>query len=131
MDKILVIYDGHCALCQGWVKFVLQRDTTDKFRFAALDSMHAQQLGISLSQFGRDETVMVYKDGKLCTHSQAAIVVLTELGGFWAAFQLVQFVPQFIRDTVYRCIARNRYRWFGRLNNCIIPRQEWKHKFLD
>lgn len=131
MDKILVIYDGHCALCQGWVKFVLHRDTQDNFRFAAMDSIHAQQLGIEKYQVGNDETVLVYKDGNFFTHSSAAIIVLTKLGGIWSSFQIVQLVPRFIRDALYRFIARNRYQWFGRLNTCIIPRPEWKHKFFD
>ncbi len=131
MDKVLVFYDGQCALCQGWVLFILERDKKDRFQFAGLDSSYALANGIEKSDSSDEETVVVSYQGRKLTHSEAALMVLQELGGCWRIFGLLKVIPKGIRDRIYQFIARNRYRWFGRKSLCIIPPKKWEHKFLN
>ena len=130
-DKLLVFYDGHCALCQFWVKFLVQRDRHDRFRFAALQSPLAQRNGISPPEDVAPDTVIVMKDQIMLTESTAAITLLAALGGFWNLTRILLVIPCSLRDPLYRFIARHRYRWFGQTEACFLPRPEWKEKFLE
>lgn len=131
MTHTLVFYDGHCALCQFWVQFLIRRDRRDIFRFATLDAELARHHGIRIADDANPDTVIVLRKGKLLTHSEAALRLLTDLGGGWALLQPLLLLPGAVRDPVYRWIARNRYRWFGRTETCLMPRAEWRHKFID
>lgn len=127
----MVFYDGHCALCQGWVQFILLHDVHDRFKFASLDSNTARAQGIKPVSNLEADTVVVLKDGQLYTHSTAALKVLFTLGGIWKLSWILTLVPRFLRDVIYRFIARNRYHWFGRKESCLVPEKKWQYKFLS
>ena len=74
---------------------------------------------------------MLIEEGNLYTKSTGALRMLKHIGGFWSIAYVFIIVPKFIRDAVYNLIARNRYRWFGKKNECWLPKPEWKAKFLD
>lgn len=128
---LLVFYDGHCALCQFWVKFLVVRDRHDRFRFAALQSPLARRNGIAPPEGTSPDTVIVMKDQHMLTESTAALSLLAELGGAWNLVRIFFLVPCSLRDPIYRFIARYRYRWFGRTDACFLPRPEWKEKFVE
>lgn len=128
---LLVFYDGHCALCQFWVKFLIKRDRSDTFRFAALQSAFAKRNSVELATDSSLDTVIVMKDQMMYTESTAALTLLTALGGPWSLMRIFLLIPCSLRDPIYRVIARYRYRWFGRTDSCFIPRPEWKDKFLE
>lgn len=128
----VVLFDGVCSLCSGAVQWVLARDHAARFRFAALESKAAQAL-LAPHLAGRarpDSLVLVDADG-MHLRSDAALRIARGLGGAWAVFSLAWVVPRPLRDAVYRLIARNRYAWFGRKDECFLPSPAVAHRFLD
>ncbi len=133
----IVLYDGICGLCNRLVQFLLKRDTHDRFRFASLQSEFANNL---LTHHGLDpndlDTVYVVKDygqsdERLLARSDAVLFMLTQLGGFWQVARLARSLPGALRDTVYKVVARNRYRIFGKYESCMLPEAKHRAKFLD
>ena len=128
----MLLFDGVCNLCNASVQWVLKRDRKGIFKFAALQSKTGQrllqQLGFSQENF---DTVVLVDGEKVFTRSDAPLEIARRLGGFWSLFSIFRIIPRFIRDAVYDWIARNRYRWFGRKEECMLPRPEWKSRFLD
>ena len=129
---VVVVFDGVCVLCSWWVNFLLWRDHTGRIRFTAAQG----ELGAALFRhYGLADgngysTVMVFRDGRLHTKSDRALVLLHELGWPWRAAGVLRLVPRVIRDGVYRVVARNRYRWFGRREVCRVPTVAERERFL-
>ena len=129
----VVFYDGVCVFCNSAVQWVLQRDPGGTFLFAPLQGKLAGEI---LPAHGHDpsalDTVVLLKEGKLYTRSDALLQVMKELNGRWKVlFWLGSAIPAPFRDWLYHCLAKNRYRWFGRKEKCLLPRPEWKARFLD
>lgn len=131
-DGPLLLFDGHCNLCNGAVQWVLSRDQAGQFKFASLQSQTGQaaQTDYQLDPAELDSMVLI-KDGKAYTKSSAALMTGATLGGFYRLGNVLMIIPVFIRNAVYDLIARNRYRWFGRSETCWLPRPEWKERFLS
>jgi predicted DCC family thiol-disulfide oxidoreductase YuxK len=134
----ILLYDGVCGLCNRFVQFVLKRDRRDRFRFAALQSDFARKIlerhGIHALDLDTVYLVTSYDEPgeSLLNRSDAAIAVLSQVGGFWglqAGF--LRLLPRAVRDWYYNQIARNRYRVFGKYDACPIPDPKDRHKFLD
>jgi predicted DCC family thiol-disulfide oxidoreductase YuxK len=129
--KKIVLFDGVCNLCNGTVVFIIQRDTKDRFRFAALQSdigiQLTQELGIDTTQI---ESIIVVHHQRYYYKSGAALRIARDLKGAWPLLSVFLIIPPFIRDGIYDIIARNRYRWFGKKESCMIPTPELKSKFL-
>ncbi|MDX1956298.1 MAG: DCC1-like thiol-disulfide oxidoreductase family protein [Chitinophagaceae bacterium] len=130
MDNPVILFDGVCNLCQGSVQFVLKRDKKALFRFASLQSPYGekiqQQFGITP---GKMSSFILYQEGKIFTRSEGALKMLAQLPG-WRWAKVFLWVPPFIRDGIYNLIAKNRYKWFGKKEECWLPRAEWKEVFL-
>ncbi|MFM2139290.1 MAG: hypothetical protein RJA57_1597 [Bacteroidota bacterium] len=130
-DRPVILFDGVCHLCDRWVRFVLERDRKGLFRFAPLQSTAAKDL---LASHGLSEqfpdTVILFENGKCHTRSTAALRILRRLRGGWSLLYGLIIIPPFIRNSVYRWIARNRYRWFGKREECMVPDQKWAERFL-
>lgn len=133
----IVLYDGVCGLCNHLVQFLLKRDTHNRFRFASLQSEFASNL---LTRHGIDphdlDTVYVVKgygqpDERLLARSDAILFMLKQLGGFWKIAGVGQVLPKAFRDRVYKIVARNRYRVFGKQESCMLPEPKHRAKFLD
>jgi predicted DCC family thiol-disulfide oxidoreductase YuxK len=134
----IILYDGVCGLCNRLVQFVLKHDSQDRFRFASLQSDFAARV---LRQHGAApeelDTMYVVLDHalpgeRLASRSNAAVVVLQELGGGWAALGMaLQVLPVWLRNWAYNLVARNRYRTFGRYDSCPVPDEKDRRKFLD
>jgi predicted DCC family thiol-disulfide oxidoreductase YuxK len=131
-DPALVVFDGVCHLCSGWVQFLLKRDPSGRFRFASMQSVPGRAL---LAAHGIDPddpaSFLLIEDGRAFTDSDAILRVLRRLGGAWRAAALLGLVPAAGRDPVYRWIARHRYRIFGRRRSCWLPDPEVSTRFLD
>lgn len=134
--KRLLLYDGVCALCNGLVRFVIRRDTRERYIFAAIQSDVAREL---LTKHGRDPDelntlYLVHNYGtpeeSLSTRGRGALRVLRGLGGAWRVFVAFEILPGFLLNGVYRLVARNRYRTFGKLDACPAPAPEHRGKFL-
>ena len=133
----IVLYDGVCGLCNRLNQFLLKRDTHDRFRFASLQSKFAEDL---LKRHGADahdlDTVYVAIDygqpnERLLARSDAILHVLTQLDGIWKWARLGRVLPKGLRDEMYKFVAHNRYRVFGKHDSCLLPEPKHRHKFLD
>jgi predicted DCC family thiol-disulfide oxidoreductase YuxK len=118
----LMVYDGYCPLCSGWAQFTARHPTEPPFTHVTMQSEAGRAL---LTRHGIDPddpaTFLVLDGEKVLTDSDAAIQVMTTLGGPWRAMALARLIPKRWRDALYRVLARNRYRWFGRRAVCHVP----------
>jgi predicted DCC family thiol-disulfide oxidoreductase YuxK len=128
----VIFYDGQCGLCDRLVQFVLPRDPRGHFRFAALQSQYARNALAAAGMPADDfDTMVLIESGTVYVRSSAALRVLRRLRWPWPIFFPFIVVPAFLRDAVYRFIARNRHRWFARPESCGLPKPGWRERFLD
>lgn len=126
-----ILFDGVCNLCNSSVNFVIDRDRHAYFRFGALQSDEGVALLREASYpAGYLESILLIEDGIVYRESEAALRIVRHLSGLWPLFYWFRFIPRWIRDGVYAWIARNRYKWFGRRDECRIPTPELKARFL-
>jgi predicted DCC family thiol-disulfide oxidoreductase YuxK len=130
-DKI-IFFDGVCNLCNGFVQFIIKRDRSAKFRFASLQSEYARA---RLTQAHRDPGELysiIFMDGtNLLERSDAVLEIARHLGGPWSLLTSFKILPRRLRDALYNFVAGNRYRWFGRQDQCMIPTPELKARFVE
>jgi predicted DCC family thiol-disulfide oxidoreductase YuxK len=133
----IVLYDGVCALCNGVVQFLLPRDPEGRFRFAALQSRCARDL---LARHAREpdvlDTMYVVRDPgeageALLAGPDAVLHIARTLGGAWRLLGIFGLLPSGVRNRLYDALARRRYRLFGRHDACVLPRPEWRARFID
>lgn len=130
-DPAIIVFDGVCVLCSGWVRFLLGRDRGQRFRFAAMQNEAGRALLARHGLDPDDPVTFLLLDGQGAhTDSDAIIRVLAGLGGAWRAAAAFRLIPRALRDAGYRRLARNRYRWFGRKPSCMLPAPEHRHRFL-
>ncbi len=127
----VLLFDGVCNLCNASVQWILKRDKLGQFRFAALQSALGQTLlqerGLSGENF---DTVVLIAGNNTFLRSDAPLEIARRLGGFWRLFYVFKVLPRPLRDAIYNFIARNRYRWFGQKESCMLPDPAWKGRFL-
>lgn len=133
----LVFYDGVCAMCNGIVRFILERDPAGTFCFTPLQGEAARR---TLERHGRraDDFDTMYlitgygqADERLFARSDAVVETLRRMDGFWSLLGWLRLLPRSWRDAVYALIVKNRYRTFGKYDSCPVPRPEWRTRFLD
>jgi predicted DCC family thiol-disulfide oxidoreductase YuxK len=133
----LVLYEGVCGLCDGLVRFLLEHDARGIFTFASLQSGVAKDL---VERFGADPNelsslyvVADYRGSRtrMFRRSSAALFLAAQLGWPWRAAVGMRVLPTAILDRTYGVVARRRYRLFGRFERCLIPRPEFRHRFID
>jgi predicted DCC family thiol-disulfide oxidoreductase YuxK len=137
---LIVFFDGVCNLCNGVVQFIIDRDPAARIRFAALQSESARELllplGVELRPDEPDSIVIIThgKDGKAAAYerSTAVLRIARELSFPWPVlFYLGIIWPRFVRDVIYKFVARHRYRWFGKTESCRVPTPELRARFLS
>ncbi|WP_312236492.1 thiol-disulfide oxidoreductase DCC family protein [Stenotrophomonas sp.] len=128
----VIVFDGVCALCSRWVRFLLRFDRRRRYRFAAMQGVHGRAL---LQQHGLDPddplSFLLLEQGRAWTDTDAILQVVAGLGGAWRCVTLLRVLPRAWRDRAYRALARNRYRWFGRHDRCYVPAPGQAARFLD
>jgi len=131
-DAPVILFDGDCNLCHGAVQFVLRRDGRARFRFASLQSAAGRALvaAVDANATLPDSIVLVHR-GRLRTKSAAALAIARGLRLPWPLLSVFWLVPFPLRDLVYEWIARHRYRWFGRRDECWVPTPALRARFLD
>jgi predicted DCC family thiol-disulfide oxidoreductase YuxK len=131
-NKKIVLFDGVCNLCSGSVQFILKRDKKNQFLFGSLQGKFGQEIlkkySLPADNFN---SFMLLEGDQLYTRSSGALRMLKHLGGAWGLLYAFIIIPPFIRDAVYHFIAKNRYRWFGKKEECWLPGGEWKDRFLE
>lgn len=128
----ILFFDGVCNLCNSTVQFVLKNDKRKRLRFASLQSSAGQKVGMQLASIygSTPDSLVLQHKGKLYIKSDAALHVARLLGGFWPLLSIFLIVPRFIRNAVYDYVAKNRYKWFGKRDECMMPTKELKERFI-
>ncbi len=134
-EPTIILFDGLCNLCSGVVRFVIKRDRRARFRFASLQSDAARRLcaraGHALPTTPDPDTIIVIHNGRVLERSDAAIAIARGLNAPWTLLGVARIIPRPIRDALYRFVARNRYRWFGKRDTCMVPTAELRARFID
>lgn len=131
-EHALVLFDGVCNLCSASVRWIVARDRAERFRFAALQSDAAREaLAAARAPAELPDSVVLVADGRVLVRSDAAIGIARRLGFPWSLAAAALVLPRFVRDGIYGWIARNRYRWFGKQDACMVPTPALRARFLD
>ena len=130
--KPVLYFDGVCNLCNGFVQFIIRHDKQELFLFAPLQSAPGIVASLQVSTAAeKTGSVILLYNGTYYTHSAAALYTFRLLGGGWQVLYAAIIVPRFLRDGIYRFISRNRYRWFGKKEVCMVPTEELRHRFVN
>lgn len=132
-NKKLVLFDGVCNLCNRSVQYIIKHDKKNVFLFAPLQSEVGQDL---ISQFNIDtsktDSILLYEHLKgISIKSTAALMIFRSLGFPYNLMTVFFIIPAFIRNLLYDYIAKKRYKWFGKLDNCMVPTRELNDRFLQ
>lgn len=131
-NKKIILFDGVCNLCNSAVQYIIERDKKDVFRFVALQSELGQEIcnyiGIDTKKV---DSIILYEPGIAYNlKSEAALKIATEFNSIYSLLSLFKIFPQNSRDAIYDYIAKNRYKWYGKKETCMIPTPELRAKFL-
>lgn len=132
-NKKIILFDGVCNLCNSTVQYVIKHDKKDVFRFVALQSELGHKIlkHIGISQNNID-SIVLYEPGIAYYYkSSAALEIARDLGGIVTYATVFKIIPTPIRNIVYDYVAKNRYKWYGKQESCMIPTAELKAKFLE
>jgi predicted DCC family thiol-disulfide oxidoreductase YuxK len=132
IKKPIILFDGVCNLCDNAVQFIIRHDPGEKFLFASLQGEFGQQL---MKQYNLPSanfnSFILLQNNKVFNKSTGALKVAKQIKGAWKLLYIFIVVPKFIRDAVYTWIANNRYKWFGKKDDCMIPTPQLKTRFLS
>ena len=127
----IILFDGVCNLCNGAVNFVIKRDPRNVFKFTPLQEKQGVLLLKKHAVDARKlDSIVLIENGNVYIKSSAALRIARKLSGLWPLFFVLLIIPSFIRDGVYDFIAKNRYKWFGKKEQCMIPTPGLREKFL-
>ena len=127
----ILLFDGHCNFCNAWVRLIVNRDNTKKILFAPLQSpvgrkmLEEHQIDVNYA-----DSLVFFEEEGFSLSSTAALRIFSYLNGWERHLQLLAIVPRPLRDAVYHFIAKYRYKWFGKSEQCMIPTQELRERFL-
>ncbi|MGG1554410.1 thiol-disulfide oxidoreductase DCC family protein [Paenibacillus ferrarius] len=131
-DAAIILFDGLCNFCSGAVQFILRRDPRGRFRFASLQSDIGRRL---LEEHGLPvdglNTIVLIETGRAYTRSTAALRIARRLRGAWPLCYAAILIPSPLRNLGYAYVARNRYRWFGQAEHCMVPTTSDRARFLE
>ena len=128
----IILFDGICNLCNGAVQFIIKHDPEKKFLFTSLQSEAGQQLLKKYKLPSENfNSFLLLQDDAIFSKSTAALKVASQLKSAWKLLYIFIIVPKYIRDAVYSYIAANRYKWFGKKDNCMMPTPELQARFLS
>jgi len=131
MERLNILFDGVCNLCSGFVVFTIKRDPNAKFKFASLQSDEGANLQ---KEFGVDpnniKTIVLVENDHYYLKSDAVLRIFKRLNGMWFTLYYLIYIPRPIRNFIYDLVANNRYRWFGKKDECMLPTPELEKRFL-
>ena len=132
IDNPIILFDGVCKFCHASVQFVIKRDNHNRFRFCPLQSPKGQQLAMDHGIDNLNLTLMILlEDNNIYRKSSAALRIARKLASPWPALYIFIVVPTIIRDVVYDFIGNHRYQWFGKYDQCMIPDDDTRDRFLE
>ena len=127
----ILLFDGHCNFCNAWVRLIVRRDTAKKILFAPLQSSVGRKM---LEEHKIDvnytESLVFFEEERFSVSSTAALRIFSYLDGWERHLKILTVLPRPLRDAVYRFFAKYRYKWFGRMEQCMVPTTELRERFL-
>ena len=127
----ILLYDGYCNFCNAWVRLIVRRDTAKKILFAPLQSSVGRKM---LEEHKIDvnytESLVFFEEERFSVSSTAALRIFSYLDGWERHLKILTVLPRPLRDAVYRFFAKYRYKWFGRMEQCMVPTTELRERFL-
>lgn len=132
-NKKIILFDGVCNLCNRSIQFIIKHDKEDVFRFAPLQSDigHRLVLERNIDTAKGDSIILIEPGVAYYTKAVAALKIGQSFGGAWKMLNVLNLIPSVLQNIVYDLIAKNRYRWFGKTEECMVPTPEISAKFLD
>jgi predicted DCC family thiol-disulfide oxidoreductase YuxK len=127
----IILFDGVCNLCSSVVQFVIKRDKKGHFQFASLQSEAGQSLLDEYEVDRKTDSFILIENGNCYMKSSAALKVAKNLDGLWKIVTIGLVIPKPLRDFIYDIIARNRYKWFGKKDSCMLPPPSIKKRFIE
>jgi predicted DCC family thiol-disulfide oxidoreductase YuxK len=127
----IILFDGICNLCNSGVQFIIKRDSNGHFKFASIQSETGQRLLKKHGISNKIDSIVVIENEKIYIKSDAALHISKYLDGYWKYLILLKVLPAAFRDFLYDIVAKNRYKWFGKKESCMLPALETKARFLD
>ncbi|MEL3974248.1 thiol-disulfide oxidoreductase DCC family protein [Rossellomorea oryzaecorticis] len=127
----IILFDGICNLCSSSVRFIIQRDPGGEFKFASLQSEAGKQYIEQYNIHKTIDSIVFIKDGKVYLESTAALKIASRLKWPWRILGILLGIPKPVRDRLYKWIAKNRYKWFGRNESCMLPTKENRDRFIE
>lgn len=129
-EHLIVLFDGVCNFCNSTINFIIKNDTNKRLRFTTQQSTTGKNLISELTLHNKDESIIFIENGKISTQASAIFNICKYLNWPFKIFYLLAFIPGFISNPIYRFIARNRYKWFGKKEQCMIPTTDIKERFI-
>ena len=127
---MIVFFDGVCNLCQGSVLYLMKHDKKGVLKFASLQGNYAKDF-VNETEIQSMQSILFF-DGKMLYKKSTAVLKLSRLLGGWHQLLLLGYIlPRFVRDWLYNIVAKNRYRWFGKKDQCMLPSKGFENRFLD
>ena len=128
----VILFDGMCNFCSNSVQFIINRDPSSKFRFASLQSETGKNL-IAKSKIDNKnlDSIVLFENGTYYIKSTAVLKIASKLNALWPLFYFFIVIPAPLRDYFYDIVAKNRYKWFGKKEECMVPNAEIKARFLN
>lgn len=126
----VILFDGVCNFCDASVQFILERDDKEMFRFASLQSDAGQELLKKYNVADDVDSMILIEDGNVYYKSAAALRISRHLKGLWKLLYVLILVPAPVRNIVYDLIAKNRFKWFGQKDSCMLPPPNVRRRFL-
>lgn len=130
-NKAIILFDGVCNFCNSTVNRIIRNDKNDHFRFVALQSEAGKKL-LEKHQINtiNTDSIILIQENKIYFRSRATLEICRKLRGLYPLLYGFIIIPAFIRDAVYNLVARNRYKWFGKKESCMVPTEEMRKKFI-
>ena len=125
----VVVYDGVCMLCNRMVQYILRNDQQQLLTFSTFQGL-PDVISKNGLQFPLEESISYYRKGRWWQQSSAILLIYKDVFGSWHWSQLAWIFPRFLRDFIYRIIAKNRYRWFGKHAHCVLPTPAQQERFI-
>ena len=133
INKKIILFDGVCNLCDASVQYIIKNDSKDVFRFVAIQSelgkIIIEYLGIDLVKV--DGIILYLPKVAYYTKANAALIIAKDLKGLISLVYYLRFIPDFLKNGFYNFIAKNRYKWYGKKESCMLPSPELAAKFLS
>ena len=129
MERI-ILFDGECNFCDHSVQFIIKRDPQGLFKFASLQSDVGKELLTKYNAPSNLDSIVLIENNKCYFESSAALRICRNLKGLWKVFSFLLIVPRSVRNFFYKIIAKNRYKWFGKKESCMLPSPEQRKRFL-